>query len=94
MSYPDFHALPVAPAALPIEGEIWKVGPATRAGAVVDCCSPRALTLEKITIVHDFLGVARNAIAAGFDRVEIHGANVYRRHAGTAKAPATIAPSR
>ncbi|WP_313958562.1 hypothetical protein [Novosphingobium sp. 9] len=39
MSHPDFHdgALPVAPSAVPFEGEIWKVDPVTGAGAMVPC---------------------------------------------------------
>lgn len=40
--------------------------------------TPRALTLEEIPgIVDDFRQAAANAIAAGFDGVEIHGANGY-----------------
>lgn len=39
---------------------------------------PRALTLEEIPgIVDDFRQAAANAIAAGFDGIEIHGANGY-----------------
>ena len=39
---------------------------------------PRALTLEELPgIVNDFRQAAANAIAAGFDGVEIHGANGY-----------------
>ena len=40
--------------------------------------TPRALTVEEIaSTVADFRAAARNAIAAGFDGVEIHGANGY-----------------
>ncbi|MGO4306669.1 alkene reductase [Cupriavidus sp. RAF12] len=80
MSHPDFHegALPVAPSAVPFDGQIWKVDPATGAGAMVDCPTPRALTEAEIRgIVADFGRAARNAMAAGFDGVEIHGANGY-----------------
>lgn len=80
MSHPDFHdgALPVAPSAVPFEGQIWKVDPATGVGAMVDCPVPRALERGEIAaIVDDFRRAARNAIAAGFDGVEIHGANGY-----------------
>jgi len=80
MSHPDFHdgALPVAPSAVPFEGQIWKVDPATGVGAMVDCPVPRALSGAEIAgIVADFRHGARNAIAAGFDGVEIHGANGY-----------------
>src|SRR5262245_30557622 len=45
MSHPDFHggALPVAPSAMPFDGSIWKVDPATGQGAMVACPTPRAL---------------------------------------------------
>lgn len=80
MSHPDFHdgALPVAPSAVPFEGNIWKVDPATGKGAMVACPTPRALERREIQdIVADFRKAARNAIHAGFDGVEIHGANGY-----------------
>ena len=80
MSDPDFHdgALPVAPSAVPFEGSIWKADPATGIGAMVACPTPRALTREEIkTVVSDFRQAARNANAAGFDGVEVHGANGY-----------------
>ncbi|KAL2533878.1 12-oxophytodienoate reductase 1 [Abeliophyllum distichum] len=39
---------------------------------------PRKLTVEEISqVVNDFRMAAKNAIAAGFDGVEIHGANGY-----------------
>ncbi|GAB3332433.1 alkene reductase [Marilutibacter aestuarii] len=80
MSHPDFHggALPVAPSAIPFEGQVWKVDPATGVGAMVDCPVPRALeTGEIAAIVDDFRQAALRAIDAGFDGVEIHGANGY-----------------
>ncbi|WP_206244511.1 alkene reductase [Novosphingobium terrae] len=80
MSHPDFHdgALPVAPSAIPFEGAIWKVDPATGQGAMVACPTPRALeTAEIAAIVEDYRKAARNAIEAGFDGVELHGANGY-----------------
>ncbi|WKL56729.1 alkene reductase [Asticcacaulis sp. ZE23SCel15] len=44
----------------------------------VDVSEPRALSLEEIPgIVDDFRQAAANAIAAGFDGVEVHGANGY-----------------
>jgi N-ethylmaleimide reductase len=80
MSHPDFHEgeLPVAPSAEPFEGQIWKVDPATGQGAMVDCPTPQALSKTDIAqIVDDFRQAARRAIRAGFDGVEIHGANGY-----------------
>ncbi|MEO4001407.1 alkene reductase [Mesorhizobium sp. CAU 1732] len=44
----------------------------------VEVSEPRALELEELPgIVNDFRKAAANAIAAGFDGVEIHGANGY-----------------
>lgn len=44
----------------------------------VSVSKPRALTLEEIEAVkNDFVHAAKNAMEAGFDGVEIHGANGY-----------------
>ncbi|WP_088100004.1 alkene reductase [Xanthomonas retroflexus] len=44
----------------------------------VDVSEPRALEIDELpAIVDDFRQAAANAIAAGFDGVEIHGANGY-----------------
>ncbi len=44
----------------------------------VDVSEPRALEIDELpAIVNDFRQAAANAIAAGFDGVEIHGANGY-----------------
>jgi len=49
----------------------------TRAGTV-DLPTPRALALEEIAgVVDEYRRAAANAIRAGFDGVEIHGANGY-----------------
>ncbi|MBO9123747.1 MULTISPECIES: alkene reductase [unclassified Rhizobium] len=80
MSHPAFHGgdLPVAPSAVPFEGSIWMVDQETGVGGMYDCPTPRALAVEEIhAIVDDYRRAARNAIAAGFDGVEIHGANGY-----------------
>ncbi|ODP35724.1 alkene reductase [Pandoraea sp. ISTKB] len=80
MSHPDFHdgQLPVAPSAVPFDARIWKVNPATGLGEMVECPTPRALSVLDIRqIVEDFRQGARNAIEAGFDGVEIHGGNGY-----------------
>jgi N-ethylmaleimide reductase len=66
------HGAPVAPSAIRASGKTF-VG-----GAFVDVSEPRALELSEIPgIVDSFRQGAANAIAAGFDGVEIHGANGY-----------------
>ena len=80
MSHTHFHggALPVAPSAVSFEGQIWLSTDASGSGSMVDCPTPRALeTAEIAQVVQDFKQAAINAIAAGFDGVEIHGANSY-----------------
>ena len=74
VSHPDFHggALPVAPSALPVDGEAF-----THNGKV-KIVTPRALELNELPgIVAQFRTAAENAKAAGFDGVELHGANGY-----------------
>ncbi|AEA68640.1 MULTISPECIES: alkene reductase [Pseudomonas] len=65
-------AAPVAPSAL---------RPATKVfvnNSFEDVSEPRALDISELPgIVNDFRQAAANAIAAGFDGVEIHGANGY-----------------
>jgi N-ethylmaleimide reductase len=47
-------------------------------GAFTDVPEPQALTIAGIQlIIADYAQAARNAIAAGLDGVEIHGANGY-----------------
>ncbi len=75
VSHPDFHGgqLPVAPSALPVEGELF-----TPAGERRKIETPRALELLEIPqVVQQYKTGAENAMAAGFDGVEIHGANGY-----------------
>lgn len=63
---------PVAPSAIRAEAKTF-VG-----NAFVDTSTPRALALDEIPgIVEDFRRAAANAIRAGFDGVEVHGANGY-----------------
>lgn len=65
----------VAPSAVPIDGET-----RTTTGKVAYPV-PHALTAEELATVRDeFVAAARNAIAAGFDGVEVHGANGYLLH--------------
>lgn len=73
-SFQPGGALPVAPSAIPITSGSavtpdWKKVPFE---------TPRALELDEIpTIIEGFRAGARNAMAAGFDGVEVHGANGY-----------------
>ena len=67
--------LPVAPSAVPIPPELKTM---TADGKVVPYETPRALETNEIPgIVAAFKQAARNAMQAGFDGVEIHGANGY-----------------
>jgi N-ethylmaleimide reductase len=79
MSHAVFHGgqPPVAPSALAPDAQVWVVGD-DGVGRMVDCPVPRALAVDEIAaIVQDFRTAAANAMRAGFDGVEIHGANGY-----------------
>jgi len=74
ISDPSYHdgALPVAPSAIAPKGHVSLLRP-ERPYAV-----PRALETEELPgVVEAFRKGAQNAKAAGFDGVEIHGANGY-----------------
>lgn len=74
-SHSDFHdgALPVAPSAVRLSGD----GIHTPQGKK-DHEVPRALETDEIPgVVDDYRKAARLARAAGFDGIEIHGANGY-----------------
>jgi N-ethylmaleimide reductase len=74
-SFQPGGALPVAPSAVAISTE-FKAG--TADGKLVDYETPRALeTSEVALMVEAYRQGAGNALAAGFDGVEIHGANGY-----------------
>ena len=65
-------ALPVAPSAIRPEATSYT------ATGFQPCLTPRALETEEIPqIVEQYRKAARNALAAGFDGVEIHAANGY-----------------
>ena len=65
--------LPVAPSAIAAQGQCQP-----RASADARIVTPRALELDEIPgIVEAFRKGAENAKAAGFDGVEVHGANGY-----------------
>ncbi|MEO5713663.1 MAG: alkene reductase [Luteolibacter sp.] len=64
--------LPVGPSAIAAEGHVSLIRP------LKSFVTPRALDLEEIPgIIEDYRRAAENARAAGFDGVEIHGANGY-----------------
>jgi 2,4-dienoyl-CoA reductase-like NADH-dependent reductase (Old Yellow Enzyme family) len=74
VSHPSYHngALPVAPSAIAPRGRVSLLRP--ESPYVV----PRALETEEIAgVVEAFRKAAENARAAGFDGVEVHGANGY-----------------
>ncbi|MBV9682251.1 MAG: alkene reductase [Solirubrobacterales bacterium] len=74
VAHPDMRGgePPVAPSAIPAEGDFFL--PRGR----VDFPIPRTLAENEIApIVESFAGATRNAHAAGFDGVELHGANGY-----------------
>ncbi|NQW99840.1 alkene reductase [bacterium] len=65
-------ALPVSASAIAAKGHVSLIRPLT------EFVTPRALELGEIPgIVEDYRRAAENAKAAGFDGVEIHGANGY-----------------
>jgi N-ethylmaleimide reductase len=73
-SHPDFNngELPVAASAFGLSGHTYTLQ------GKKNYETPRALELHEIPgIVADYVTAAKNAIAAGFDIVEIHGANGY-----------------
>lgn len=75
VSLPDFHGgeLPVSASALPVEGKLHNPQFQEKQISV-----PRALETSEIPqVVGQFKVGAENAKAAGFDGVEIHGANGY-----------------
>jgi N-ethylmaleimide reductase len=65
---------PVAPSAIaPIKQRTY-----IENGTFTEIGTPRALTLEEISgVIDDYRKATQNAIKAGFDGVEIHGANGY-----------------
>ena len=75
ISHPSFHGgnLPVAPSAIRPEGQTF-----TADGQMEPFATPRALETDELAdVALQFRQGAENAEEAGFDGVEIHGANGY-----------------
>lgn len=85
VSHPVFQpggASPVAPTTMPVPAKAFVPAPDStddhRIGTFADIPEPQELTIAGIQmIVADYAQAARNAMAAGLDGVEIHGANGY-----------------
>ena len=74
-SFQPGGVLPVAPSAVPISAELKTM---TADGKLAAYETPRALETGEIAgIVDAFRSAAKNAMEAGFDGVEVHGANGY-----------------
>jgi N-ethylmaleimide reductase len=72
-AYQPGEQAPVAPSAIAAKAKTFVAGQ-----GMVDCSLPRALETAEIPgIVNDFRTASRNAIEAGFDGVEVHGAHGY-----------------
>src|SRR6266404_5606940 len=69
--------LPVAPSAIKPAGSAF-IENARGEGELVPFVTPRALQIEEMPyLVWQFVSGAKNALAAGFDGVELHAANGY-----------------
>ncbi|GAD21265.1 alkene reductase [Acidovorax sp. MR-S7] len=70
---------PVAPSAVQAKSKTYLIDRTTGQGSFVPTSAPRALDAGELPgIVHAYAAAARNAVeTAGFDGVEIHGANGY-----------------
>jgi N-ethylmaleimide reductase len=63
----------IAPSAIKATGQMW-----TDAKQLQDYPTPKAMTAEDIVLTQaEYVTAAKNAIASGFDGVELHGANGY-----------------
>jgi len=63
----------IAPSAVPAAGQMW-----TDQSGMQSHPTPRALEISEIPgVIDEYVQAAKNAIAAGFDGIELHGANGY-----------------
>jgi N-ethylmaleimide reductase len=82
-SLQEYGQPPVVPSAIMAEGvkvflDLENKGSEDGIGEMVQHSMPRELSIPEIkAIIRDFVQAAKNAIAAGFDGVELHGANGY-----------------
>ena len=78
IALPDFlpdNQKPVAPSVVKASGQNYTDG------GMKEFVEPRELTTEEVKqTVKDFAAAAKNAVDAGFDGVELHGANGYLVH--------------
>lgn len=76
ISHSSLHAaegLPVAPSAIAPTGKVY-----TSSWQLAEYETPRALALSQVpALIADYVHAAKQAKAAGFDGVEVHGANGY-----------------
>ncbi|MCU8021373.1 MULTISPECIES: alkene reductase [unclassified Shewanella] len=81
VSHPIFQQgnTPIAPSAIaPVGTKVWIVDEAHPEGQMVDCPEPKVMVQADIDrVVADFAQAGVNAVAAGFDGIEIHGGNGY-----------------
>ncbi|MCO5091271.1 alkene reductase [Bosea sp. (in: a-proteobacteria)] len=77
VSHPDNQPdgrQPMAPSAVKADKQVWS----DKAGGLVSVPMPRAMTEEDIRdVIASHRKACENALAAGFDGVELHGANGY-----------------